>query len=490
MGLKEQLDKAGYDTSTLDEQAVLKQLSDAGYDVSSFAPSESHPVMDAVMKAGSALLPSKETLEAPMKASEKLGKMVEAGGSGIAELDKAILPRIANKLPVVAIAQGLGAPKFEEPRFQPTLSQAAQNVNDVLADREPTTAAGRAGKFVGSFFTPNQIALTATGEAAAAPIVKGLGKGINAVGKLLAPASEEALPGAAKAVGNALSTVGGVETPALETVMSSGRKAVQGAKSFPALAEDVAGSMNKLTQHIDELEKGANAALDAKAAMNTQVMKDAVQMQIAEIKNANVITPEMEKAQEVLQGMLDKLKGKETMTQPEVAKWVKDVQGVVKKWSGQGSDLTEALKPVQNTVNDALKAANPKYAEAEAKFADAVNLKNDLADAMGVEKVKGKFAPENVSVTKLKGLLNPDSALQTKKLLGRLADIPGMPNFAKLVKESSAKAATSQGVRSRLAGFLAGLVPGAMNATKTAATGAIKAIPVAGNAIYQGLSGE
>jgi len=489
MGLKEQLDKVGYDTSTLDEAAVLKQLEDAGYDVSSFAPSE--PTMAGMaVDAIKRLLPSQETLEAPMKASEKLGKMVEAGGSGIAELNKAILPRIANKIPAVAIAQGLGAPKLHEPAFQPTLNQAAQNVTDVLADREPTTGAGKAGKFIGSFFTPNQIAMTATGEAVAAPIVKGLGKGINAVGKLLAPASEEAIPGAAKAVGNALSTVGGVETPALETVMSSGSKAVKAAKTFPQLAEDVAGSMNKLTQHIDELEKAADTALDAKKVLNTQIMKDAVQTQIAEIKNANVVTPEMEKAQEVLQGMLDKLKGKETMTQPEVAKWVKEVQGVVKKWSGQGNDLTEALKPVQNTVNDALKAQNPKYGESMEKFAEAVNLKKDLADAMGMDVTKGKFSPENVSVTKLKGLLNPDSMLNTKKLLGRFSQVPGVPNYVNLAKESAAKAATSQGVRSRLAGFLAGLVPGGMKATGTAARGAIKGLPVAGNAVYQGLSGE
>ena len=76
--LKEQLDKAGYDTSTLDETAVLKQLEGAGYDVSSFTPSEPQGVMGAIGAAAKKLLPSKETLMAPMKASEHLGKMVEA----------------------------------------------------------------------------------------------------------------------------------------------------------------------------------------------------------------------------------------------------------------------------------------------------------------------------------------------------------------------------------------------------------------------------
>jgi len=92
--LKEQLDQAGYDTSTFDEAAVLKQLSDAGYDTSGF--SQEPGIMDAVGAATKNLLPSKETLEFPMKASSELGKMVEAGGAGLAEMAPDVAGKVAN----------------------------------------------------------------------------------------------------------------------------------------------------------------------------------------------------------------------------------------------------------------------------------------------------------------------------------------------------------------------------------------------------------
>jgi len=478
--LKDQLDQAGYDTSNLDEAAVLKQLSDAGYDTSSFsAPSSG--ILDAVGAAAKRLLPSKATLMAPMTASNKLGTMVEAGGAGIGDIDANLLPRAANLIPGVSMPT--------KP-FLPAVQQAGQDVNNVMAGLAPETTAGKIGKTVGSFFTPNQIALQATGEAAAKPIIEGLGAGVNKLGTLLAPASEAELPGAAKAAGNALSTVSGVGTPELETVMAN-PGAVEAAKTFPQVAEDVAGSMNKLTDHIGALEKTANATLDASKSLSVSPMVDAINAEIKAIKMADVTTPAMENAEEVLQGMLDKIKDKGTMTEPEVAKWVKNVQSKVNWNDPLGTDLNEALTHVQSTVNDALKASNPEYATATEHFADAVNLKNDLSKAMGVSKESGftgKFTPENVSVAKLKGLLNPDSAIQTKKLLGQFAQVPGVPNYLDVAKQAAAKAALGQGARARLAGFLAGLVPGAGRAAETAATGGLEAIPAAGNAVYQGLS--
>jgi hypothetical protein len=447
-------------------------------------------IMDAVGAAAKSLLPSKETLMAPMKASEHLGKMVEAGGSGIAELDANLLPKAANMM--------IPGASFKTEPFQPALEQASQNVNAVMNGLEPQTPVGKAGKVVGSFFTPNQIALQATGEAAAKPIIKGLGYGINKIGSLLAPASEEALPGAAKATGNFLSTLSGkgaqfggagVSPAELETVMSN-PEAVNAAKSFPQVAEDVAGSMNKLTEHLSGLEKTANATLDAKATLPVGTMVDAINAQLKAIKMADVTTPAMENAQEVLEGMLEKVKNRGTMTQPEVAKWVKSVQRKINWKDPLGTDLANALTHVQNTVNDVLKTANPEYATAEGHFADAVNLKNDLSKAMGVSKepgFTGKFSPENVSVAKLKGLLNPDSAIATKKMLGQFSQVPGVPNYMNIAKQAAAKAALGQGWRSRMAGFLAGMVPGAGRAANTAASGTIQGLPAAGNAVYQGL---
>ncbi len=478
--LKDQLDQAGYDTSTLDEAAVLKQLTDAGYDTSSFSP-EPQGVMGALGVAAKRLLPSKETLMAPLTASNKLGTMVEAGGAGMGDIDANILPRAANLIP--------GVNMKTEP-FLPAINQAGADVRNVMSGLAPETTAGKAGKFVGSFFTPNQIAMTAAGEAAAKPIVKGLGYGINKLGSLFAPASEEALPGAAKAVGNALSTVSGVGTPELETVMTN-PSAVQAAKTFPQVAEDVASSMNKLTEHVGSLEKAATAALDPKATLPVSTMVDAINAELKSIKMADVVTPAMENSQKVLEGMLEKVQNRGTMTQPEVAKWVKSVQGKINWNDPLGTDLNEALTHVQGAVNDALKAANPEYATATGHFADAVNLKNDLSRAMGVSKeagLTGKFSPENVSVAKLRGLLNPDSAVATKKMLGQFAQVPGVPNYLDIAKQAAAKAALGQGARARLAGFLAGLVPGAGQAAETAASGAIQSVPAAGNAVYQGLT--
>lgn len=482
--LKDQLDQAGYDTSTLDEGAVLKQLSDAGYDVSAYSAPTS-PIVNAVTSAAKRLLPSSATaasvLEAPMNASKKLGTMVEAGGAGIGDLDAAILPAASNAL--------LGT-KFQHPTLPEATVQGGNDVNAVMAGLQPQTTAGKAGKFIGSFFTPNQIAMTATGEAAAKPIVEGLGAGINKVGELLAPASDTAIPGAAKAAGNVLSTLSGVGTPELETVMAN-PGAVSAAKTFPQVAEDVAGSMNKLTEHIGTLEKTANAALDAENSLPVSTMTDAINSEIQAIKNADVVTPAMENAQEVLEGMVDKIKAKGEMTEPEVARWVKSVQGKINWNDPLGTDLNEALTRVQSTVNGALKSANPEYAAATDNFASAVNLKNDLSRAMGVTKEPGfggKFTPENVSVTKLKGLLNPDAAVNTKKLLGQFAEVPGVPNYMDVAKQAAAKAALGQGFRARLAGLLAGNVPGAMNLASGAVTGTATAIPSAANAVQQGLT--
>lgn len=446
------------------------------------AHQESTGVMGMVGDVAKKLLPSKETLMAPMKASEHLGKMVEAGGAGIGDIDANLLPKAGNLL--------LPGAHFKTEPFLPAVQQAGTDVDNVMAGKAPETAAGKAGKFVGSFFTPNQIALQATGEAAAGPIIKGLGKGVNAIGELLAPASDAALSGVEKAAGNTLSTIGGIGTPELETVMTHGRDAVQGAKAFPELAEDVAGSMDKLTSHIGELEKAANATLDAKKTLNVSTLTDAIQGEIKSINMADVTTPGMDSAKEVLQTMLDKVKNRGTLTQPEVAKWVKSLQGKINWNNPLGTELNEALTHVQSAVNDALKAANPQYATATDNFANAVNLKNDLVGAMGVEKeagLAGKFEPKNVSVTKLKGLLNPDNTVQTSKMVNDFHKVPGVPNYIDLARQASAKQAINGGIRSRFAGFLAGLVPGATSGVKTLSTGAANALPAVGNAVYQGL---
>lgn len=488
--LKEQLDQAGYDTSTLDEAAVLKQLNDEGYDTSSFAASAPLSKEDQIMQDNLKGLDNQGPLDELKGAFDLGGKLVKGGISGIAELDKAILPRMANHFPPIAVAQGLGMmDKFEEPEMKPTILQAGDNVNRVMAGERPTSSVGRTGETVGSFFTPGQIALQAVGGKLAPMAVKGVAKGINAVGEMLAPASEAALPGGAKAIGNALSTMSGLDNAALETVMTN-PEGVAAAKTFPGLAEDVAGSMNKLKGHLDKLETAANGVLNAKKSMNVSVMTDAIENEVKSINLADVTTPEMESAKKVLEGMLSKIKNRGTMSEPEVAKWIKEVQGKVNFKNTGATELNESLTRIQSTVNEALKDQNPAYKKAIGEFADAVNLKKDVSKAMGIERepgMAGGYEPANVSVAKLKGLLHPDSAIATKKLLNNFANVPGVPNYVDMAANSSAKAATQSGARARLAGFLAGIVPGAGNALKTAGSATLKALPAFGNAVYQGL---
>ena len=457
--LKDQLDQAGYDTSTLDEAAVLKQLSDAGYDVSSFSTAP-QGVMGAVGETlkNTLLKPQEAMVNAAKEANTAAGNKVEAGIAGLSDL-----------------ATGKD------------ISQAADTVGNVEQGNAPTTTSGKVGKVIGSFFTPTQIGLAAGGEMAAKPILNGLTAGANKLGALLAPASDTALPGAAKAAGNLLSTVSGVGTPELETVMAN-PEAVAAAPSFPEAAQYMAGSMEKLSDHLDALQKTAEAALDSSKELNVSTITDALQTEINNLKNAEVVTPAMEKAQEVLENSLAKLKDKATMTEPQMVKWVKAAQSKVNFNDPASTDLSQALRNVQSTVNDAIKAQNPAYDEAMENYANGIELKNNLSKTLGLNSEGGEFTPANMTVGKMKGLLNPDNALQTKQMLNQFAEVPGVPNYLDIAKQAAAKAALQQGWRSRLAGVLAGLVPGAGETASNAVSGAVKYAPVAANPIIQGLT--
>lgn len=112
MGLKEQLEQAGYDTSQLDENKLISKLNDAGYDTSSIAPekpSAIKQVMDTVKTA--TMLPTQglnKLGDMVQKGAQKAGEFVaeKAGGAGyptagaVAGTGIAMLPDIIGSLPM------------------------------------------------------------------------------------------------------------------------------------------------------------------------------------------------------------------------------------------------------------------------------------------------------------------------------------------------------------------------------------------------------
>jgi hypothetical protein len=286
--------------------------------------------------------------------------------------------------------------------------------------------------------------------------------------------------------------------------MLRGRQAVEGAASFPELAEQAAGSMNKLSTHIGDLTKAANATLrDAPAfGMGTNQLQSALQTAMEGVGDAAI--PEVNATRDVLQNLATQLKAKYPsgiVPETEVANWVKSIQKGINWNDPTGTVKNQALSKVQGIVNDALKSTNPNYAAAEEKVADAISLKNNLAKALGITREAGEaWTPKDVSASKLRQLMNPENKASTIKMLKELADIPGMQDIVKAVQQSAAKESINApatgahrlfGLGTRLpalGGVLAGLVPKAANLATSAIKGGVKAVPAVGNAIYQGLN--
>jgi hypothetical protein len=444
--LKDQLDQAGYDTSTLDEAAVLKQLSDAGYDVSAYsAPSQG--IMGAVGNAVKNLLPSKETLEAPMTASKKLGTMVEAGGAGIGDIDANLLPRAANLIP--------GVNMKTEP-FLPAVQQAGTDVENVMKGLAPETAAGKAGKFVGSFFTPNQIAMQAIGGAAAEPIVAGLGKIATPVSKF----AVNAFPKVSNFLGAA---------PEAVSALAENPEAVSEAASLPEMAETVAGKVKGLG------ESGIEAAQAGKAALSDTTpvvgLKDKLMNYAANLANssgadeadqaaADYVTkyaknldlnPSELDVKELIEKMDDKINTKFEQANPTM--------------------LTEAKKAIRQTLNEALTAQNPAYAKAMAEASGTFAPQETLSKAFSLK----EGAPSDATIQALRNKANPE-ALATQKALSTT-----FPGLAQNIGNSAAKAALQQNLLGKLGLFGAPKLGPAI-------AGAIKGVPATGNAVYQGLT--
>lgn len=175
--LKEQLDAAGYDTSSLDEASIIKQLDAAGYDTSQFAPAPKAPES----KLDKAANFSRKVTDLLSKPLEPIGQAV----GGIANASNEMADKLAESgHPFLAmhaagpaiLAEGVAKP-FE------WLDKAGEYVAEKGAEKgmNPYVSAG-----LGTVtqMLPD-IAMGAEGIAKRALIAKSLKGGAEAVGKTI-----------------------------------------------------------------------------------------------------------------------------------------------------------------------------------------------------------------------------------------------------------------------------------------------------------------
>lgn len=435
MTLKDQLDQAGYDTSTLDEGAVMKQLNDAGYDTSTFSASFGDKVLNAAKTAGSAV----------MDASTKVGNMVKGGAAGIADIDANLLPKAAN------LVQPFH--HFETEPFLPAVQQAGQDVQNIEAGKHAETAAGRAGETVGSFFTPNQIALQAAGGAVAKPIAAGLGKLASPIVKGLVNTFPR------------ISNMVGVAPEALTSLVDH-PESVAGAQDAAGMASDAGKFLKGIGKKGMDFAKEATEALSDKTPVKgaVQAAQDGLQTLVSNGSD--------NPAMKTLLNDIVKSLGKDP-SEASVQEAIEKLDEIT-KFNAQNP--TESLKTIRDTrqaLSNMLKGQNEAYkAGMEASSASREPLKT-LSQNLGVK----NGLPSDWTIKSLQKLNNPE-ALATQRALSAL---PGGQQLAGNAANTVAKDA----LRKSLLGKLAlKAVPNAGSAV----SGAVQALPGAGNAIYQGLA--
>jgi hypothetical protein len=464
-------------------------------DVTSVDPANYDSVVDEVVadymssqgpKLQGDLTPSTENADVTNQGTETkssipslvtgMGRMVEAGGAGIADI-------VTGK----------------------ELPQATETIKAVEEEEPVKTTSGKVGKFVGSFFTPAQIAMQAAGGPLAKGVMQGLGKAATGVGKLIARPTEAALPAAQKGASEVIGALTSAEPEALQQVMVQGRKAIKGAASFPQLGEQMATNMTKLETHITDLNKAVEGTLDAKKMLSSQPIVDAIQQakQLAGTTGSAESEAVVSNLNKLQENIIKKYGDK--MSEVDVHKWIQSIQNETRFPGATATEsaMNEAKKKAGGMVNDLLKAQNPAYAEAKAPLAEAIGLRDGLAKAMGVEKEAGKaWSAKDVAAGKLRQLLNPENRATTVKMLKELAKVPGMQDVLAQVERTAAKESIEApakgfskllGMGTRLpelGGIMAGLVPSVPSLATTAASKVAKYGPAGINVarqLYQGL---
>lgn len=184
--LKDRLEAAGYDTSGLDENAIIQRLDKAGYDTSGLAVSKAPQpgIADAAAQASDPMAMLKTAAPSNML---KMAGVAAANAPGITSM-------LVNSLP------GIGNPS--------AIPQAAANI--VQNPQQATQAASRAIQTQGGAqMTPNEQTQARMGQAAGIAMEMAgpaLNEGVKATGPFTAgvKAPETALPGALDAANSEL----------------------------------------------------------------------------------------------------------------------------------------------------------------------------------------------------------------------------------------------------------------------------------------------
>lgn len=341
--LKEQLDAAGYDTSSLDENAILAKLDSAGYDVSQYKQSSAMPD-DVRNEAGlqAEMIPGADAMGRGIK---KTGEMVEAGGAGIGDL--------------VAHPNATG------------LDRAVTDINHVENEEKPENTAGKVGKAIGSAFTPAQIAIGAGLGAAlepvgmwAADLFQGWSEQAarNAIGFVKAMANKgdiADLSGIARFVMSPVK-VAGKMFPSILTKTSTPEQMLASAEAI----KDAAG------EALGEVSNTADAAIaDNSASINLGAIdQNLAKLQSAVERNAanlgKPVVDQYEKAINDFRGIIDNWKNDESTN---LFTALRDFKTTIGGLMGEGENVVAskaALQKVYGTLASELDTAASKISPA------------------------------------------------------------------------------------------------------------------------------
>lgn len=403
----------------------------------------SNPVMSAIQK----LLPSRATLEAPITASKALGTAVEAGGAGIGDIDSALIPVAINTLTGTSIPH---------PSIANAVMQGGQDVNAVEAGQPPTSIAGTVGKTVGSFFTPNQIALQAAGGAAAPYVAKGLGN-------IASPIISGLVSSFPKA-----SSWAGLEPEAVSALASS-PQAVSNAAPLTNVAENVAGTVQGLSK------QGMDIASAGKAALSDETpvlgLKDKLMNYAANLQKGPAADEADEAAAKFVSSFAKKMKL--NLSEADIGDMISDLDDKINMKYNQANPtiMTEAKVGIRRTLSQALQDQNPEYAKAMADSAATFEPTEALSKSLGVE----GGIPSDRTINALRNKATPE-ALATQRALG---SIPGLSDT---INNAVSKDALKNSLLGKIALYLAPKLRGAVQ-------GGVQTLPTVGNAAAQTVAG-
>lgn len=392
---------------------------------SATAPS---PLKTAVTGALQNLLPSRSTLEAPLTASNKVGTMVEAGGAGLSNL-------------------AAGNP----------LGQASQDVTNVEQGTPPTSTAGKVGSTIGSFFTPNQIAMTTLGGEAIAPMIRS--------------ASTPVVKGLVNAFPKISDAFGA--SPSAISALAESPEAVANAASMPETAKNVAGTVQGLRT------SGMEAASAGKALLSDTTPVTGLRDQVMNYAATLANSPGADAADKAAADYASEYAKKLPLnpSEADVNELIEDLDSKIntKFNAANPSPTYEAKMAIRRTLSEALQDQNPAYAKAMAQSSATQAPAKLLEQSFGVQGGN----PSDRTINALMSKSNP-SALATQKVL---AGTPGLPaDFLDQIRNAVAKNALQNTLVGKIGLRTAPYMGPAIQ-------GGVQVAPTLGNAAYQTVQG-